>query len=378
MTLPPRLVDPFWEIDILFWFIVVIIFYWLGLFFLRKFMRGSRESRAIDFALTQLFFAFGTARLIENIRSFYIAFVYSIGADDIYFLNFHITGINLVMRVLYYAICWSTFAILFYIVEKHILKELGYNTRYLVTIGAIIEGFISISIYFNMLFLMILDDAIFVLVMGTFILFFIILTFRSEGKLRRSFALCTLGIFLSVFGVMINLPEAYYSFYAAIEPIEPVIYLINPFFLIFGGILIAFGFQLELFKWQQKLQHLFVIMSGGICIYDYNFILQELDQDLVTGALTGVIQVIQEVTKKDSNLKVIQQENAVILLEYGKKFTFALLANEDLLVLRNKLEFFAKEFETFFEALLPNYKDADYYKETSLLGNILVKKSFTK
>jgi signal transduction histidine kinase len=176
---------------------------------------------------------------------------------------------------------------------------------------------------------------------------------------------------------MVNLPETYYIAHAVIEPIEPIAHLITPFLLISGAIFLFLGYQLELFKWQQKLRHLYVIMSGGTCIYDHDFTFHEIDQDLVTGALTGIIGIIQEVTKKDSNLKVIKQENAIILLEYGKKFTFALLADEELLVLRNKLEIFAKDFETFFEVLFPNFKGGEY-KEIAALGNVLIKKSFEK
>ncbi len=349
MAYPERLIDIFWEFEIILWIIVTIVLYQVGFSLLKRYFHGPIESKPFNFGGCQFFFVFGTARLIETLRIYYIAFEHSIGYYDIALLNFQITGINFAMRITYFILSWSSIAIFFNIIEKHILKEMGFNTRYFFTICAIISGVTSILLYLNLLWVFPIMSVVVFTAMFFLICTFLIFGIRSEAKLRLSFIYCGIGLLIFVIGVLSSLPEVYYVISELIMSNEIFWHLLAPISIIFGSILLGKGFQLELFKWFKKIQHIYVMMPSGICIFDHNFKPIDRDKDLVTSALTGISGVIQEVTKSETKLKTIQQEKAMVLLEYGEYITVAMQTEEELSVLRNKLANFTAEFELFFQ-----------------------------
>lgn len=374
MVYPARTIDYLWELEIVLWVIVVIVIYQLGYYFLKRYREGPVESKPFNFGMCLFMFAFATARLIENMRGYYIAFEYSLGYYDVVLTNFQITGINLVMRLSYYIIAWFGLAVISYIIEKNILSELGYNVRHYFTILAIIAGTLSILLYFNMVWIFPAMIIAVFMYFGSTIGFFFFFGLRSEAKLRNSFLCVAIGFLFCVIGIFASLPESYYVIGDFIMSIEVFAHLGAPFVLISGLIIVSKGFQLELFKWYQKIQHLYVIMPSGICIYNYNFKSIEQDQDLAASALTGISAIIQEITKSETRLKTIQQEQAILLLEYGENVTVALQTEENLSVLRNKLKIFTAEFETFFEDVFPIWiGDTNAF----LPGKVLVDRIFS-
>ncbi|MFX1452856.1 MAG: hypothetical protein ACFFCM_18610, partial [Promethearchaeota archaeon] len=217
-------------------------------------------------------------------------------------------------------------------------------------------GVISVLLYFDMLWLLPVLIVTFFIIVGSIVFFFLFFGFRSEGTLKRSFFLCAIGFSVFVFGLIMTLPDTHIMMMDLISSIEVFVHLGSPIFHIIGGIIVSFGFQLELFNWSQKIQYLYVLMPNGVCIYDYNFRPKVLDENLISGTLVAITEIIQEVTKSKTKLKVIQQEEAIFLLEYGKNVMVALLTEENLSVLRNKLKIFLKEFEIFFVDIFPVWK----------------------
>ena len=77
---------------------------------------------------------------------------------------------------------------------------------------------------------------------------------------------------------------------------------------------------------------------------------------MVAGGLTGVNVLIQEVTRTASNLKIIEQEDMTIMIEHGRFISVALITEENLITLRNKLKESVKEVEEFFKEELENFR----------------------
>lgn len=112
------------------------------------------------------------------------------------------------------------------------------------------------------------------------------------------------------------------------------------------------------FGWEEKIQHLYIITTGGLCIYQYLFTeLKELEADaeLFGGGLTGVIMIVQEMTQSEKKLKIIRQEKRNLLLDYGRYITAVIIAEEDLKIIHEKLEQFTKKFEEKFENVLKSW-----------------------
>ncbi len=371
---PIRLIDYLWELEIILWVITLMILYLLGAYFVKKYFKEPIESKPFNFGISLFLFGYGTARLIEFIRSYYIAYEYSLfGYYDIVITNFQITGIDLLMRLSYIIISYFVITVVCFSIEKYILRELGYNTRYFITITSIITGIISVLLYFNMLWLLPVLTVTFFIIVGSIVSFFLFFGFRSEGRLKRSFILCAIGFSLFVFGLIMTLPDTHIMMTEFITSIETFVHLGSPLFHIAGGIIVTFGFQLELFNWSQKIQYLYVLMPNGVCVFDYNFRHKIMDENLISGTLVAITEIIQEVTKSKTKLKTIQQEEAIFLLEYGKNVMVALLTTENLSVLRNKLEIFLEEFETFFIDIFPVWKgDTTVF----LPANVLVERIF--
>ncbi len=106
-------------------------------------------------------------------------------------------------------------------------------------------------------------------------------------------------------------------------------------------------------SWQECIQHLFLIHANGVCIIHYPFIEQEIiDRDLLAGGLTGIIALIQEMTKSAEKTEVISQKDSKMILKYGNYSTVALISSEDLKILHKKLSQFISDFENLFQDFL--------------------------
>ncbi|MFX0100863.1 MAG: MFS transporter [Candidatus Hodarchaeota archaeon] len=108
-------------------------------------------------------------------------------------------------------------------------------------------------------------------------------------------------------------------------------------------------------RWFDKLDHIYVISQGGIPLYNFSFKPHVQDPSLIAGGITGFCEFIKELTMSESRLKVVKQERAIVLIDYGEHVTTALIASEELKILRNKLEFFTQEFEEFFQDVLKEW-----------------------
>jgi len=126
--------------------------------------------------------------------------------------------------------------------------------------------------------------------------------------------------------------------------------------------------------WEEKLRHLYVITQNGLCAYEYKFREEiTIDSDLLTSGLSGVVTLVQEMTKSEKRLKIIKQEKNNIFLEYGEFVTIVLIAKEELRIIYDKIAEFLHEFEEIFSENLRNWDgNVDIFK----IADILIKKLF--
>ncbi|MFW9995099.1 MAG: MFS transporter [Candidatus Odinarchaeota archaeon] len=110
-------------------------------------------------------------------------------------------------------------------------------------------------------------------------------------------------------------------------------------------------------EWHSKIRELLVISKSGLPLFHHSFSVggEEIDSALTSGALTGINQLIPEITRQDTRLKVVKQENFCVLFEHSSRITLALLAVEDLAILRKKMRSFLAEFELFFGKLIDQW-----------------------
>lgn len=378
MAYPERLIDGLWELEIALWIVALLIIYNLGYIFLKKYIREPPESKLLNIGMCLFCFAYPTGRFIELIRSYYVSFEYppGLGYYDIVLTNLHLTGINLIMHLTYLITFWSAMTVMVFIIERKVMKKWFFNTHYILTICSGLTIILVIMMNFQMAWLMPLVGITALVFVGSISIFLFYIAYRSQAKLRSSFIYSVIGFQLIVIGIFLTHQESYFLFGAILASIEIPIRLGGPLLLIVGITLWARGWQFELFVWVQKMQHLYVMMPNGVCIYTHHFRPGSQDQDLVTGALTGVSSIIQAITKNKTKLKIIEQEDAVILLEYGDKIISALQTEEDTPVVRNKLEIFTAEFEELYKEELQHWGGEIHIfsAATALVKRIFIKK----
>ncbi len=128
-------------------------------------------------------------------------------------------------------------------------------------------------------------------------------------------------------------------------------------------------------KWANSLKNIFVFNKSGVCLFNYSFESKELlqenvdetefDEDLISGALSGIITIISEITHSKRQLRQIQKEEAELLFTYGKYHIVALIASMDLPVLFKKIDEFSREFEHKFTKELKNFQGNVQHFETT-------------
>ncbi|MFX1452525.1 MAG: hypothetical protein ACFFCM_16935, partial [Promethearchaeota archaeon] len=122
-------------------------------------------------------------------------------------------------------------------------------------------------------------------------------------------------------------------------------------------------------NWFKRIHHIYFYLRDGACIYNHSFKMdKEVSPTLVAGGLTGVESLIQHVTRTDTNIKIIEQEDMDILFEHGKYVSAALITEENLITLRNKLRQSVEKIEEFYHKQLARYRGK--ISEFSKIGEI--------
>lgn len=202
------------------------------------------------------------------------------------------------------------------------------------------------------------------------------------------------GIFISLmsFGIAIGylLYRLIFNLYNTIPEFETLVpnlpNLLNAFVIVIILVWMMVGKDILISKereWAKTIKNLFVVSKSGVCLYNHRFESKktindesktpEYDEDLISGALSGIITIISEITQSKQKLRKIDKEGNYLLFSYGKFHTAALITSMDLPVLFKKLDDFSREFEHEFSKELKSFQgNVRNFLQTKLL----VKKYF--
>ncbi len=109
-------------------------------------------------------------------------------------------------------------------------------------------------------------------------------------------------------------------------------------------------------EWRSCINHLFLISHTGICLVHQPFQEEKVvNIDLFAGGISGIISLVQELTKSNERIEVVSQKDKKIIIQYGKYLTGALISSKDLKILHQKLEDLLFNYEDIFHDYLKNW-----------------------
>lgn len=296
-------------------------------------------------------------------RAFYIAFDYY-AHNDIYRYTAWIFLISCVI-IIVIAVFRGT--------PKLIFKDFRFKTVYFVAV----IGFVAVTLFLRVFYYNI-GFWILLICTGAVILLPILILFnrwikRVGGYIKKYFTMALLAIPLTFIGIGIG------PLWGSLPEYEGWIVKISAHILFLVGLgLLAIALwslpTLTEIGWEDKLYFLYVIMPGGTLAYEYLFKKeQKVDSDLLSSGLTGIVDIVKEMTGSVKRLKIIRQERKNIYLEYGNKVTVAIIAEEELKILFEKISRFTREFEEVFANVLESW---DGNTEIFKIADSLTKRIF--
>ncbi|HUY00196.1 MAG TPA: hypothetical protein VMV49_11615 [Candidatus Deferrimicrobium sp.] len=170
------------------------------------------------------------------------------------------------------------------------------------------------------------------------------LTIKGSRTIRKSSLFFMLG-----FGALLVGGAGRYETIISWMPYAPEIFfrISSPLGMILGNILLIYGFLKVKNYFYIPIESIFIFkMDSGICLFEHYIKRSEgEDSQLITGGLSGIASLIEEITKRKTKLKEIKQEDMNIILDYGQKIGAAMLSHESIGLLKTKLKEFIDKFE---------------------------------
>ncbi len=134
-------------------------------------------------------------------------------------------------------------------------------------------------------------------------------------------------------------------------------------FVVVGFAFVAFAYlrsPIQIYFAPVSAYRLIVINNDGLPLLTHDFCApgQEaltMDPTLISGALSGVINILKESMSSEHVPNVIHLEDRVLLLEKSENALCALICDSDSMVLRSALKDFSNEFEKAFKDVFANW-----------------------
>jgi hypothetical protein len=183
--------------------------------------------------------------------------------------------------------------------------------------------------------------------LGLLVIYFYMIR-RDEGSARMK----SLGAFLGIFLIFIG--YALDTMIGAILFPFTEISILETILMMSGAILISFS-KYEV-TWTHAMKYL-MISRSSVALFDYQFAsdkdAQTRDTTLLAGGFSGVIILLKELTKSEQQIKVVDQGDIKVLIEYGKHIIAMLYSTHELKILRDKLRKLVVEVEELYAEILP-------------------------
>lgn len=240
--------ETIWLMEEILWWIGSIISVGLGLFFIKK-IWDNKNPAANKFTAGLAIFTitYGVARIIENIRKYFIAgYENRTDIGDAWINSTQITGLNYDLRIMYYVIAWTGIATFYFVSEKYVFKG---KYKYILTSASVIEGIVSILNYIpdnGPHIVTTILSAVGFLVAALFpIYLYFNMGLKNTGAIRNSCFIVTIGLFFFIVSVMADLPESTYIVYLVGGTPLPVwiVSILAPIMLFAGMLGMTLGFN---------------------------------------------------------------------------------------------------------------------------------------
>jgi len=114
-------------------------------------------------------------------------------------------------------------------------------------------------------------------------------------------------------------------------------------------------------NWASTIISLLVFHKNSVCLYDQKFksidgdLSSKLDENVIAGALTGIMTIISEITQSKKWLRKIDKDGNYLYFSYGKSYVVTLISSMDLPILTKKLDSFSKDFGTIYEKEIKSF-----------------------
>ncbi len=159
--------------------------------------------------------------------------------------------------------------------------------------------------------------------------------------------------------------------------------LVGAIFQLIGLVLLSLFFitlpPFSEFDWQDKIEVVFVINKGGLCLFHKAFIekYETMDEHLISAAITSVNVLLEELTgsKGKGGISVLKKKGQTVVIWAGKLIWGVLYTTEDLNFTKVVLKNFVEKFETLYRNILLNWDgDLNIFQSAEIIANDIFRK----
>ncbi|MHA1144910.1 MAG: hypothetical protein ACTSRW_09260 [Candidatus Helarchaeota archaeon] len=341
-----------------------------GLFFIRGLTREGKSSSTIKeyyFSLALCFFFFTIANLFSIPL---LLGVFPVGTPPWELLK-NLQG----------GFAWLGISAIIFSIEALELFEFLHLFKLRKGFVTAIALFLTLLIFFGVenYFIFVLLPLFVIGLLPTIIYFLLTLQQQTDGEIQVKSGIFSLGTFLIV-GLATIQPWVISTFLPLVIPwfefVFQVPYNLFPLsfslagYVLIGAFASSIDFGMEI-QWVKNTRSFFLIdTKRRKLLYDHKFASDQKQEDghLMARGLFGISELIKEITEESHDLKIIRKENVNIIIEYGKKFTVALIVEVILTVYKFKLRWYLDDLEKLTEKIEVEEKnDAIITKSASML-----------
>ncbi|MHA1505266.1 MAG: hypothetical protein ACTSPT_08760, partial [Candidatus Heimdallarchaeota archaeon] len=135
-------------------------------------------------------------------------------------------------------------------------------------------------------------------------------------------------------------------------------------FVVIGFALVAFAYMrspIQIYFAPVTAYRLLVMNNDGLPLLTHDFSdpsekALTTDSTLISGALSGIVNLLKETLSSEHTPTTIQLKNRVLLLEKSESALYALIAEKNVNALRSALKDFAKEFEKDYKYIIKDWQ----------------------
>lgn len=135
-------------------------------------------------------------------------------------------------------------------------------------------------------------------------------------------------------------------------------------FVVIGFAIVAFAYirsPIQIYFAPVTAYRLLVMNNDGLPLLTHDFSdpsekALTMDSTLISGALSGIINLLKETLSSEHTPTIIHLENRVLLLEKSESALYALIADKNVNALRSALKDFAKEFEKDYKYVIKDWQ----------------------